>query len=74
MDGCRAVEALRREDNEAAVVPIVFAALSSELDDVPGTASRHLWQPEALAEKLEKMKAQEADVLEEVRRLLEGVE
>jgi hypothetical protein len=73
-DGCQRLERLRAEDEEADVVPPCFAAWASELDDVPRARTRALWDPGALAEKLEKAKLYQAAVLDEARRLVDRLE
>ena len=73
-DGCKRLDRLRAGDEEADVIPACFAAWASELDDVPSSRTRALWEPGALAEKLEKAKPYQAAVLGEARRLLVRLE
>lgn len=71
VDGCHAIARLRDPDpsREDGPIPVCFLGWSSEFDDIPGTRVRPLWEPRALAERMEKLEAYRGDVLAELRVL-----
>ena len=68
-EGCRAIVSLQGSLNEAERSDpdwLTFVGVESETDDLPTTATRHLWDAEALAEQDRRAAA----YLQEIREVL----
>ena len=65
LEGCRSIVALSGDLSEAERGDpdlLTFAAIESEIDDLPTAATRHLWDPAALTEHVRRGEAYPAQV------------
>jgi hypothetical protein len=69
VSGCRELAMLRHQGHE--FIPIIFVGYDSELDYIPLPSEYHLWNKEALKNKLQEMDNYKEAVLNSAKDLLQ---